>query len=223
VSQRVADWRFVADPAIQRSQSVSRRLEPHSRIGPFGVHLLVNHRGPDFTNCNRIAPLRCRASTTMARRRHYGASDTGFTVSGVFRDLADFLYASVPEGRSVRTPLFSYLPDGDLTGLVLDFDVTWQASSPGSRSRTLDRLEHARLHRERGGQKVPWFGTSVSRSPAHDRPQWRVGHYTLGVNSPQAGDKVTSVVFRTSPSSAGDFRVAYDYRSGHVVAGQCRV
>src|SRR5262249_9678827 len=23
-------------------------------------------------------------------------------------------------------PLFSYLPDGDLTGLVLDFDVTWQ-------------------------------------------------------------------------------------------------
>jgi hypothetical protein len=23
-------------------------------------------------------------------------------------------------------PLISYLPDGDLTGLVLDFDVTWQ-------------------------------------------------------------------------------------------------
>ncbi len=23
-------------------------------------------------------------------------------------------------------PLFSYLPDGDLTGLVLDFDITWQ-------------------------------------------------------------------------------------------------
>ena len=28
-------------------------------------------------------------------------------------------------------PLFSYLPDGDLTGLVLDFDVTWQGIQYG--------------------------------------------------------------------------------------------
>jgi hypothetical protein len=57
----------------------------------------------------------------------WGPSDTGFTVSGVFRDMADFAVLVLfqkddPFGHS----LFSYLPDGDLTGLILDFDVTWQ-------------------------------------------------------------------------------------------------
>jgi len=57
----------------------------------------------------------------------WGASDTGFTVSGVFRDLADFaVLVLFQKDDPFGHPLFSYLPDGDLTGLVLDFDVTWQ-------------------------------------------------------------------------------------------------
>ena len=57
----------------------------------------------------------------------WGASDTGFTVSGVFRDMADFaVLVLFQKDDPFGHPLFSYLPDGDLTGLVLDFDVTWQ-------------------------------------------------------------------------------------------------
>jgi hypothetical protein len=57
----------------------------------------------------------------------WGASDAGFTVSGVFRDMADFaVLVLFQKDDPFGHPLFSYLPDGDLTGLVLDFDVTWQ-------------------------------------------------------------------------------------------------
>ena len=60
----------------------------------------------------------------------WGASDTGFTVSGVFRDIADFaVLVLFQKDDPFGHPLFSYLPDGDLTGLVLDFDVTWQVST----------------------------------------------------------------------------------------------
>ena len=57
----------------------------------------------------------------------WSASDTGFTVSGVFRDMADFaVLVLFQKDDPFGHPLFSYLPDGDLTGLVLDFEVTWQ-------------------------------------------------------------------------------------------------
>ena len=57
----------------------------------------------------------------------WGASDSGFTVSGVFRDLADFaVLVLFQKDDRFGHPLFSYLPDGDLSGLVLDFDVTWE-------------------------------------------------------------------------------------------------
>lgn len=45
----------------------------------------------------------------------------------MFRDLADFaVLVLFQKDDPFGHPLFSYLPDGDLTGLVLDFDVTWQ-------------------------------------------------------------------------------------------------
>ena len=45
----------------------------------------------------------------------WGASDTGFTVSGVFRDLADFaVLVLFQKDDPFGHPLFSYLPDGDL-------------------------------------------------------------------------------------------------------------
>ncbi len=56
-----------------------------------------------------------------------GASDTGFSVSGVFRDQADFAIVVLflkddPFGH----PRFSYLPDDNFTGITLDFDITRQ-------------------------------------------------------------------------------------------------
>ncbi len=124
----------------------------------------------------------------------WGASDSGFTVSGVFRDLADFAVLLLfQKDDPFGHPLFSYLPDGDLTGLVLDFDVTWQGIQSWESLKnawtdwnTLDCTVNG------VGQKVPWFGTSgitvtcntTGRSGAS-------ATYTLNLNSPQPGDKVT--------------------------------
>jgi hypothetical protein len=57
----------------------------------------------------------------------WGASDTGFTVSGVFRDQADFaVLVLFQKDDPFGHPRFSYLPDGNFTGLWLDFDIQWQ-------------------------------------------------------------------------------------------------
>ena len=125
----------------------------------------------------------------------WGASDTGFTVSGIFRDLADFAVLVLflkddPFGH----PLFSYLPDGDLTGLVLDFDITWQGTqaweslkSAWTDWNTLDYSINGVGHND-----VKWIGTpgitvtcnTASRAGAS-------ATFTLNMASPQAGDKVT--------------------------------
>src|SRR5207302_10702340 len=52
-----------------------------------------------------------------------------FNVSGVFRDQGDFavlvlFHKDDPFGH----PRFSYLPDGNFTGLKLDFDIEWQGT-----------------------------------------------------------------------------------------------
>ena len=61
----------------------------------------------------------------------WGASDSGFTVSGVFRDAADFAVLVLwDRDDSYGHPRWSYLPDGNFSGLVLEFDVTCQGIQP---------------------------------------------------------------------------------------------
>ena len=53
--------------------------------------------------------------------------DSGFKVSGVFRDHGDFaLVVLFQEDDPFGYPRFSYLPDGDITGLKPDFDIEFQ-------------------------------------------------------------------------------------------------
>src|ERR1700733_2875513 len=61
----------------------------------------------------------------------WGASATGFTVSGVFRDQADFatLYL-VDADDTLSNPLWKYLPDFDLTGVVLTFTMAYSGLQP---------------------------------------------------------------------------------------------
>ena len=64
----------------------------------------------------------------------HSASATGFTLSGVWKDSADFavlvLYdADDPFGH----PRWRYLPDFDFSGLTLKFDVVYtNLASPGT-------------------------------------------------------------------------------------------
>ena len=124
----------------------------------------------------------------------WGASDNGFTVSGVFRALADFaVLVLFQKDDPFGHPLFSYLPDGDLTGLVLDFDVTWlgiqsweSLKNAWTDWNTLDCTVNG------VGQKVPWFGTSGITITCNTTGRTGASAtYTLNLNNPQPGDKVT--------------------------------
>src|SRR5271166_2831010 len=125
----------------------------------------------------------------------WGASDTGFTVSGVFRDMADFAVLVLfqkydPFGH----PLFSYLPDGDLTGLVLDFDVTWQGIQSWESLKnawtdwnTLDCSINGV-----GSNSAKWMGTTGVTVTCNTTGRTGASAtYTLNLSSPQPGDKVT--------------------------------
>ena len=110
----------------------------------------------------------------------WGASDTGFTVSGVFRDLADFaVLVLFQKDDPFGHPLFSYLPDGDLTGLVLDFDVTWQGiqsweslKSAWTDWNTLDYSVNGVGHTD-----VKWIGTTgITITCNTTGPRGRIGH-----------------------------------------------
>ena len=57
----------------------------------------------------------------------WGASDTGFNVSGVFRDQGDFAVVVLfQKDDPFGHPRFSYLPDGNISGVKLDFDTQFQ-------------------------------------------------------------------------------------------------
>jgi hypothetical protein len=54
------------------------------------------------------------------------ATPTGFTVSGTFRDPADFAVAVLYDADNVfEHPMIRYLPDFNLSGLVLNFDLLY--------------------------------------------------------------------------------------------------
>lgn len=60
-----------------------------------------------------------------------GASATGFTASGVFRDPADFAVVVLYDADNFfEHPRLKYLPDFNFDGLVLQFDVNYQGLMP---------------------------------------------------------------------------------------------
>ncbi len=61
----------------------------------------------------------------------HSASDSGFTVSGVFRDMADFAVLVLFDNDDFYGhPRFSYLPDGDFGGITLQFDLKYTNLQP---------------------------------------------------------------------------------------------
>jgi hypothetical protein len=94
-----------------------------------------------------------------------GSEDAGFTVSGVLRDHADFaVLVLFQKDDPFGHLLFSDLPDGDLTGLVLDFDTRGRASNRGNREECLDGLEHAGFLRELMYVSSPVDGAALRAS-----------------------------------------------------------
>ena len=124
----------------------------------------------------------------------WGASDGGITLSGVFRDMADFaVLVLFQKDDPFGHPRFSYLPDGDLTGLVLDFDVTWEGIQSWESIKNAWTDWNTLDYSINGvGQRVPWFGTSGIAVTCNTTGRTGASAtYTLNLNNPQPGDKVT--------------------------------
>jgi hypothetical protein len=61
----------------------------------------------------------------------WGASPTGFTVSGIFRAADDFAVLVIYDADDFfEHPVNRYLPDFDLSGIVLEFDVNYSGLQP---------------------------------------------------------------------------------------------
>ena len=74
---------------------------------------------------DRTLSLRGFDSFAAAASIH-DVSPNGFTVSGTFRDPADFAVAVLYDADNVyEHPLIKYLPDFNLSGLVLNFDLLY--------------------------------------------------------------------------------------------------
>jgi hypothetical protein len=132
----------------------------------------------------------------------YAASETGFTVSGVFRDAADFAVLIVWDADCFfEHPRMKYLPDFDFSGMVLTFDV---------RYRNLQPLDSPKF------PDIDWPFLDVIRA---DASGWRVrlfDHATLVGGSYEHASGSFTVV---TPVAAAAFdrvtlwfqNVAYDY------------
>lgn len=120
----------------------------------------------------------------------WAASDSGFNVSGVFRDQGDFaVLVLFQKDDPFGHPRFSYLPDGNFTGLKLDFDIQFQG---------IQAFE---------SKKWPWIDWAFlncydASGALHQKrlselatgPSGRTGAsgaFTLNVGTPVAGDRVT--------------------------------
>ena len=65
-------------------------------------------------------------NTFAAAASIHSASPTGFTASGTFRDPADFAVAVLYDvDNYYEHPLIKYLPDFNLAGLTLTFDLQY--------------------------------------------------------------------------------------------------
>src|SRR4051794_32565964 len=77
---------------------------------------------------NRTMSIRVFERRGAAAAMHT-ATSSGFKLSGVFRDQADFAVAMLYDADSYyEHPSMRYLPDFDLTGAVLQFDVAYGSS-----------------------------------------------------------------------------------------------
>jgi hypothetical protein len=102
----------------------------------------------------------------------YGCSPSGFTVSGVFRDMADFCVLVVYdadntfEHYSVR-----YLPDFDLSGITLSFNVAYRGLQPLDSSK-YSWIDWSQLDVIRKDE-------STTRIPLWDHATLASGEYTV--------------------------------------------
>jgi hypothetical protein len=136
----------------------------------------------------------------------WGASDTGLNVSGVFRDQGDFAVVVLfQKDDPFGHPRFSYLPDGNITGLKLDFDIEFQGIQ-AFESLRWPWTDWAYINAyDESGNLLQHSLLSLATPPSGRTGA--SGTFTLNVGTPVAGDRVTlwyqNLAFDYSVGSGG--------------------
>jgi hypothetical protein len=120
----------------------------------------------------------------------WGASDVGFNVSGVFRDQGDFaVLVLFQKDDPFGHPRFSYLPDGNSSGLKLDFDIVFQGIQ-AFESKKWPWIDWAYLNaHDASGNLLQKRLSELATGPSGRTGA--SGTFTLNVGTPVAGDRVT--------------------------------
>ena len=111
-------------------------------------------------------------------------------MSGVFRGEGDFaVLVFFQKGDPFGHPRFSYLPDGNFTGIKLEFDIQWQGMQ-AFESKKSPWTDWAYLDCLLGnGQRVQKLLSQIASGPS-DRTG-ASGTFTLNSGTIAAGDRVT--------------------------------
>lgn len=129
----------------------------------------------------------------------YGASPTGFQVAGVFRDMADFcvlvLYDAdnIFEHYSVR-----YLPNFDLSGIILSFNVGYRGLQPldSSKYSWIDWSQLDVIRKDESTTRIPLWDHAIFVSGNYSVAQ---GTYTISApNGCTVYDRITLFVNNAS-------------------------
>lgn len=120
----------------------------------------------------------------------WGASDSGFKVSGVFRDQGDFAVLLLfQKDDPFGHPRFSYLPDGNISGLKLDFDIEFQGIQ-AFESKRWPWIDWAYINAyDESGNLLQHSLLDLATGPAGRTGA--SGTFTLNVGTPTSSDRVT--------------------------------
>lgn len=120
----------------------------------------------------------------------WGASDTGFNVSGVFRDQGDFAVVLLfQKDDPFGHPRFSYLPDGNISGLKLDFDIEFQGIQ-AFESKRWPWIDWAYINAyDEAGNLLQHSLSDLATGPAGRTGA--SGTFTLNAGTPTSTDRVS--------------------------------
>ncbi len=127
-------------------------------------------------------------NTFAAAASVHSASPSGFTVSGTFRDPADFAVVVLYDvDNYYEHPLIKYLPDFNLAGLTLDFDLNYSDAVQPIDSPKFPWVDWATLDciLENGSTaQVPLFRNAMLASPAFPAASVTCNLLTSGLIQP---------------------------------------
>jgi phage tail sheath gpL-like len=120
----------------------------------------------------------------------WGASDSGFSLSGVFRDQGDFaVLVLFQKDDPFGHPRFSYLPDGNISGLKLDFDIQFQGVQ-AFESKRWPWIDWAYINTyDESGNLLQHPLLDLAAGPSGRTGA--SGIFTLNVGTPTSTDRVT--------------------------------